>query len=47
MGGQTALNAAMALGEAGVLKKYNVELIGASLEAIDRGEDRELLQEGR
>lgn len=31
LGGQTALNAAMALGEAGVLKKYNVELIGASL----------------
>ena len=41
LGGQTALNAAVALGEAGVLKKYNVELIGASLEAIDRGEDRE------
>ena len=34
----------MALGEAGVLKKYNVELIGASLEAIDRGEDRELFK---
>ena len=31
LGGQTALNAAVALGEAGVLKKYNVELIGASL----------------
>lgn len=44
LGGQTALNAAMALGEAGVLKKYNVELIGASLEAIDRGEDRELFK---
>ena len=41
LGGQTALNAAVALGEAGVLKKYDVELIGASLEAIDRGEDRE------
>ncbi|PAU68217.1 carbamoyl-phosphate synthase large subunit [Bifidobacterium criceti] len=41
LGGQTALNAAVALGEAGILKKYNVELIGASLEAIDRGEDRE------
>ena len=38
LGGQTALNAAMALGEAGVLKKYNVELIGASLDAIDRGD---------
>ena len=45
LGGQTALNAAMALGEAGVLKKYNVELIGASLDAIDRGEDRELFKE--
>ncbi|MCB5392060.1 hypothetical protein LIP47_15040, partial [Eggerthella lenta] len=44
LAGQTALNAAMALGEAGVLKKYNVELIGASLEAIDRGEDRELFK---
>ena len=44
LGGQTALNAAMALGEAGVLKKYNVELIGASLDAIDRGEDRELFK---
>ena len=44
LGGQTALNAAMALGETGVLKKYNVELIGASLEAIDRGEDRELFK---
>ncbi|MCI1833130.1 MAG: carbamoyl-phosphate synthase large subunit [Bifidobacterium sp.] len=41
LGGQTALNAAVDLGSAGVLKKYNVELIGASLEAIDRGEDRE------
>ena len=44
LGGQTALNAAMALGKAGVLDKYNVELIGASLEAIDRGEDRELFK---
>ena len=34
----------MSLGEAGVLKKYNVELIGASLDAIDRGEDRELFK---
>lgn len=41
LGGQTALNAAEALGKAGVLEKYDVELIGASLEAIDRGEDRE------
>ncbi|MFT8357729.1 carbamoyl-phosphate synthase large subunit [Bifidobacterium aquikefiri] len=44
LGGQTALNAAMALGEAGILKKYNVELIGASLDAIDRGEDRDLFK---
>jgi carbamoyl-phosphate synthase large subunit len=41
LGGQTALNAAVALGEAGVLEKYGVELIGASLEAINKGEDRE------
>lgn len=41
LGGQTALNAAVALGKAGVLSKYHVELIGADLEAIDRGEDRE------
>lgn len=45
LGGQTALNAAMALGKAGILDKYNVELIGASLEAIDRGEDRELFKQ--
>ncbi|HEX6517932.1 MAG TPA: carbamoyl-phosphate synthase large subunit, partial [Nocardioidaceae bacterium] len=41
LGGQTALNTAMALDEAGVLEKYGVELIGASIEAIDRGENRE------
>src|SRR5689334_24035507 len=39
--GQTALNTAMALAENGVLEKYGVELIGASIEAIDRGENRE------
>ncbi|WP_300767540.1 carbamoyl-phosphate synthase large subunit [uncultured Bifidobacterium sp.] len=44
LGGQTALNAAMDLGRAGILDKYHVELIGASLEAIDRGEDRELFK---
>src|SRR5512145_3488360 len=38
LGGQTALNAAIALAEAGVLEKYGVELIGASIEAIHRGE---------
>ncbi len=41
LGGQTALNTAMALDAAGVLKKYDVELIGASIEAIERGENRE------
>ena len=41
MGGQTALNCAMALWREGVLKKYDVELIGASPEAIDKAEDRE------
>ncbi len=41
LGGQTALNTAMSLAEAGVLEKYGVELIGASIEAIDRGENRQ------
>jgi carbamoyl-phosphate synthase large subunit len=41
LGGQTALNAAIALDKAGVLEKYNVELIGASIEAIEKGENRE------
>ena len=41
LGGQTALNTAMALDERGVLEKYGVELIGASIEAINRGENRE------
>src|SRR6476620_9231960 len=41
LGGQTALNAAMALDKAGVLEKYGVELIGASIEAINRGENRQ------
>ena len=41
LGGQTALNTAIALDEAGVLEKYDVELIGASIEAIHRGENRE------
>ena len=41
LGGQTALNTAIQLSEAGVLEKYGVELIGASIEAIDRGENRE------
>ena len=41
LGGQTALNAAIELHENGVLERYGVELIGASIEAIQRGEDRE------
>ena len=41
MGGQTALNCALDLDKYGVLKKYNVELIGASKEAIDKAEDRQ------
>ncbi|WP_063009053.1 carbamoyl-phosphate synthase large subunit [Nocardia kruczakiae] len=41
LGGQTALNTAVALHENGVLEKYNVELIGADFEAIQRGEDRQ------
>jgi carbamoyl-phosphate synthase large subunit len=41
LGGQTALNAAIALYESGVLEKYGVELIGADVEAIQRGEDRQ------
>jgi carbamoyl-phosphate synthase large subunit len=45
MGGQTALNAAVALAESGVLAKHGVELIGAKLEAIKKAEDRELFQE--
>ncbi|NSW98307.1 carbamoyl-phosphate synthase large subunit [bacterium] len=45
IGGQTALNLAMDLDKAGILKKYNVELIGASIEAIDKAEKREKFKE--
>ncbi|TML29602.1 MAG: carbamoyl-phosphate synthase large subunit, partial [Actinobacteria bacterium] len=45
LGGQTALNTAVALHEAGILTKYNVELIGANIDAIRRGEDRQLFKE--
>jgi carbamoyl-phosphate synthase large subunit len=45
LGGQTALNAAMALHEQGILTKYNVELIGAKFEAIRRGEDRQIFKD--
>ncbi len=45
MGGQTALNTAVALAKSGVLEKYNVELIGAKLPAIEKAEDRELFKQ--
>ena len=45
MGGQTALNCALSLRKMGVLEKYAVEMIGATAEAIDKAEDRELFRE--
>ena len=45
MGGQTALNTALALAERGILDKFNVELIGASMNAIYKAEDRNLFKE--
>ncbi|HET8926476.1 MAG TPA: carbamoyl-phosphate synthase large subunit [Microbacterium sp.] len=45
LGGQTALNAAMALHEQGILDKYDVELIGAKVDAIRKGEDRQIFKE--
>lgn len=45
MGGQTALNLAVALAKSGALEKYNVELIGAKLPAIEMAEDRKLFKE--
>ncbi|MGP3980224.1 carbamoyl-phosphate synthase large subunit [Streptomyces sp. KR80] len=45
LGGQTALNTAIALHEAGTLDKYGVELIGANVEAIHKGEDRDQFKE--
>ena len=45
LGGQTALNAAMSLHALGILDKYNVELIGAKFEAIQRGEDRQIFKD--
>jgi len=45
MGGQTALNCALSLRKMGVLKQYDVEMIGASAEAIDKAEDRKLFRE--
>ena len=45
MGGQTALNCALSLKKMGVLAQYDVEMIGATAEAIDKAEDRELFRE--
>ncbi|MBD8727992.1 carbamoyl-phosphate synthase large subunit [Frigoribacterium sp. CFBP 13707] len=45
LGGQTALNAAIALDAEGILAKHGVELIGAKVEAIQKGEDRQLFKE--
>jgi carbamoyl-phosphate synthase large subunit len=45
LGGQTALNAAIDLHKNGILEKYNVELIGANFEAINKGEDRQIFKE--
>ena len=45
LGGQTALNTAVALHESGVLEKYNVELIGANIAAIQAGENRQKFKE--
>jgi len=45
VGGQTALNLCMSLSEQGILKKYNVEMIGAKPEAINKTEDRSLFKE--
>jgi carbamoyl-phosphate synthase large subunit len=45
LGGQTALNLAVSLHESGVLEKYGVELIGADIDAIQRGEDRQRFKE--
>ncbi|MDR2716153.1 MAG: ATP-grasp domain-containing protein, partial [Coriobacteriaceae bacterium] len=45
IGGQTGLNTAVALAKDGVLDRYNVELIGCDIQAIERGEDRKLFNE--
>ena len=44
LGGQTGLNLAVSLYEAGILKKYNVELLGTKIESIKKAEDRELFK---
>ncbi|MHB8522889.1 MAG: carbamoyl-phosphate synthase large subunit [Limisphaerales bacterium] len=45
LGGQTALNTAMALNRRGTLEKYGVEMIGANAQAIERGEDRQIFKD--
>ncbi|MFM9376119.1 carbamoyl-phosphate synthase large subunit [Gordonia sp. VNK21] len=45
LGGQTALNTAVALSEQGILDKYGIELIGADFDAIQRGEDRQMFKD--
>ena len=46
MGGQTALNTALSLRKIGALERHNVELIGATADAIDKAEDRERFKQG-
>jgi carbamoyl-phosphate synthase large subunit len=45
LGGQTALNVTVKLAESGILKKYKVEIVGANIKAIKKGEDRHLFKE--
>src|SRR4051795_261799 len=45
LGGQTALNTAMALHRTGVLEKHGVEMIGAKADAIEKGEDRQIFKD--
>ena len=47
MGGQTALNCALSLRRRGTLAKFDVEMIGATADAIDKAEDRQLFREAR
>ena len=44
MGGQTGLNTAIEVAKAGILKEFGVEMIGASIEAINKAEDRDLFR---
>ena len=44
LGGQTGLNLACELNKAGIIEKYNIKVIGVNLEAIERGEDREIFK---